>query len=150
MRGHRLAATYMLDFCIALVTIATFQVPSWASVPMAAQHPLPASRTIETFATQLRGVETILQETRRDLQETRRSLEQTRALAQSAWDGVSLTLFGILVGIALAFIIQVWFTRGTRGLAVLYEAIGFGAIATVIHFFDKPLVRVMQWLVPPR
>jgi hypothetical protein len=108
-----------------------------------AQTPLPADP--QQLDVDLRAMRADFQTLQRTLTETSAELERTRVLAQSAWDGTALTLFGVLLGIALTFAIEQW--RRSRPVALAFGLFAFVVAALVIRLLDDQLVDFMRWLV---
>lgn len=120
-----------------------------AGVTIAQIQPIPQPGTPQPGTDAPATLDSLFGQTqalRRDLMETRAEIEQTRRLAQSAWDGMTLTLFGILIGIGLAFTLELTFRKSLpRGL--LWGGVAFMIGALVIRFFDDHLVRIMRFLL---
>jgi hypothetical protein len=77
------------------------------------------------------------------------------ALIVRAWDGNSLTLFGVLYGIVVTAVGVVIATASIWWL-IAYVVAALGLLAVLLLFFGQPIIGGMRWLIergsriPPR
>lgn len=68
------------------------------------------------------------------------------AILVRAWDGNSLTLFGVLYGIVVTLVGVVIAKASTVGL-IVYAMVSLALLAILLLFFGQPVIGAMRWLI---
>jgi cell division protein FtsW (lipid II flippase) len=68
------------------------------------------------------------------------------AILVRAWDGNSLTLFGVLYGIVVTVVGVVIAKASTVGL-IVYAMVSLALLAILLLFFGQPVIGAMRWLI---